>query len=46
MAQDFICDRTLTHVKLQKKAIHVEGKHGLSLRTPSRGAIRLHAQLK
>jgi hypothetical protein len=46
MAQDCIRDRTLTHVKLQKRAIRVEGKHWLRLRTLSRGVIRLHAQLK
>jgi hypothetical protein len=46
MAEDCICDRILTHVKLQKRAIHVEGKQSLELRTLSRGVIRLHAQLK
>jgi hypothetical protein len=46
MAEDCICDRILTHVKLQKRAIRVEGRQSLGLRTLSRGVIRLHAQLK
>jgi hypothetical protein len=46
MAEDCICDRILTRVKLQERAILVERKQSLGLRTLSRGVIRLHAQLK
>jgi hypothetical protein len=46
MAEDCICDRIFTHVKLQKRAIRLEGKQSLELRTLSRGVIRLLTQLK